>query len=130
MTTPDRKIAIIEDEPAISALLTRRLERLGYTDVESFVRGQNFISTLGVDAIANTYRAIITDWEGHYTDIIDTLKQIRDSEVAQNIPSKLIIVFSARPQIEIGDLESVNALYLQKPESAPVAQAVHKFFNP
>lgn len=101
------KILVVEDEPKISKMIQRGLERSGFT-IETAFDGMIGKSM----ALSSTYNLIILDINIPYINGIDLCKQIRDYN--KNIPILFLTAFGTLDFKEKGFNAGADD-YLQKP---------------
>lgn len=88
MTTSDRKILVVDDDPLFRESIAQNLEDAGFT-VEDFADGRSFLADFAEDTCANL---LLLDWKMPEMNGIEVLREVR--RIRSDLPVIFLTVLS------------------------------------
>ncbi|MBM4135037.1 MAG: response regulator [Nitrospira sp.] len=107
-----RKILIVDDESTMQTILTRSLERLGYTHIIAARDGQEALDKLR----STPFDLVISDWDMPKLTGIELLKIIRTNDAYKNVPVLMVTGEASKDKV-IEAAKAGASSYIVKPFS-------------
>jgi len=95
------RILVVEDEPEVSEIIVSRLERLGFSNVDTAENGQvAYNKCVASIRESHPYDAIISDWKMPKMNGMELLRSVRNNDFLKRVPFMIISAVDDRSEIQ------------------------------